>query len=192
MGKVKSRIILLLCLSVFLAWGATAHATPIAGDIAFGSFGQYDLTGGTDLATNTGFDFINANNAVVSAASGDFATFAPPAVTYVQFYDFSFAPITPGTVLWSFSDGMNTYSLTMQSGSIEAGRTATNVTIKGTAIISGLPGFESTEGTFIFQASNSGSSFSFDSNAKTVPEPATLLLLGTGLVGAALYRRRRA
>lgn len=185
---MKKRIFL-VCLFALFALGSTAHAVMLTGDIAFGSWGKYALTGGTTFADNTGFDFLVGPNAFVSDASGDFAAFAPPAITLVQFNDFEFTPFTSGATLWSFSAGGNDYSLIMNS-LIIAERDGTHVVLKGTATLLGAPGFEPTPGTFLFQASNTGDSFSFDSNAGAVPEPATMLLLGSGMIGLAGFRKR--
>ena len=54
-----------------------------------------------------------------------------------------------------------------------------------------VPGFDPTPGEFKFTGQQSGGSFSFSASQSTVPEPATVLLLGSGLVAAGVFARKR-
>jgi PEP-CTERM motif len=54
-----------------------------------------------------------------------------------------------------------------------------------------LAGFAATPGMFYFTGNQAGDTFSFSASEATVPEPGSMLLLGTGLIGLAGLVRRR-
>ena len=198
MGVNRSAVILAMIVAMLGLMAITAHAdSMISGDIGFGSFGKYTLTGGTDLGNNTGFQFQNKNNAIISIGTGDFANFDPDtgiwAGTFAQFKSFSFNAqnanvITPGTELWTFTDpNGKTYTLEMLTATVTS-RNANFLEIDGTCVFD-VTGFAPTEGTFTFEASSTGKAFTFDSNAGAIPEISTFVLLCGGLTGLGLFRR---
>ncbi|HEY6947280.1 MAG TPA: PEP-CTERM sorting domain-containing protein [Gemmatimonadales bacterium] len=70
-------------------------------------------------------------------------------------------------------------------------QTATALTLQGTGLFH-MDGFADTPGTFTFTTNQGGDTFSFSASEAVVPEPGSMLLLGTGLFGlAGLLRYRR-
>jgi hypothetical protein len=183
-----------------------AEATPITGAMSIsGNFKAVNgLTGAlTTLGAATGIDFIALIGSTSSpGAAGQFfvnastGTFAPFQGTTGSIRDFSFAGAGSGNFpnpnivgpLLSFQ-ALGGLSFTLQSVSLVF-QSNNALVLTGQGIFQ-MAGFTDTTGTFDFTGNGAGGTFSFSSSNQAVPEPASLVLLGTGLIIISVSLRRR-
>jgi len=95
----------------------------------------------------------------------------------------------PLQYLWSITIGPITYSL--EATSLYITEHKSSVLSIGGGGIAHMTGKDDTLGTWVLTANDIGGALSFSASSGTVPEPATLMLLGSGLVGLAYGVRRR-
>lgn len=161
--KIKSTLALLAA----MFYASTALAMPITGDISWE--GNYTKTG----------TVISTTDVEIRSATGDFAVAGFSHNDSITTADIDFGSFNP-TVLWienGFTFTLHSIQLIVDHPMITA--------FLGSASVTGN-GFDETPYSLVF--STSFTNFS----ASAVPEPATGLLLLSGLIAAGALRRRTA
>jgi hypothetical protein len=176
-----------LVVALFIVTALNAGATLITGALSFSGTSTTNVQDLSQAAQFTPF-----TNVVVSGTGGT-GSYAPVlAGQSVTLNTFTFRPaFVTNNPLWTFLFGGKTYSFDATGATINFSN-ANSILFEGTGIAH-ITGFEDTPGTWVYSANNAGetASFSASTSAVPVPEPATMLLFGMGLIGIGSVVRKR-
>lgn len=192
------RVIALLAGAALVLMSTIAMAVPITGEIDFTGSLSLVKASAVPLTTTqnaTGIAFVPNSSFVGTTHTGIFASI--PNFTQAVFHNFTFAPALANLTnpLWEVTVGATSYSFDMSSVSYI--RVAPNFLLLNGLGTLNATGFDATPGTWAFSTQDGQLSgpvaltFSAVSDATPVPEPGTVMLLGAGLLGLAVYGKRR-
>jgi len=151
--------------------------------------GGWVPTGGTGtIDTATGVHFIPSTNNVTITAPGGQGSFASlTAGTVGTAHDFSFNP--PNTPVMGFLQ-IGGFFFDLMSIHVDL-QNSSFLDLTGSANVSSNAGNGTATFEFSAQGGGTPATFSWSATAFAVPEPMTLSLLGIGLAGFGLMRRRQ-
>ncbi len=173
---MKKALIKYFTCIVLLFSASSVFAVPITGKIGFGGGAEIEIVDGEVVTID--FDNPLVNND--ASTDGDFSSVAGMSVTFIDPFS-----VGPADDLWQVGDF--SFDLTSITYNIANSNFAF---VMGYGIIHGI-GYDDTPGSWTFSTNGPGlGSGYFSFSAQTIPEPASLVLLGLGLLGFSGLRRR--
>ena len=168
----------ILAMATALAIAPSASASPITGSIAIDG-----APGSSNTWNSTSITFTGPGQ--VQQATGTLASLLGDSVALTSF---TFVPSSGATGVMLFDVASGAATFTMESANVVS-NTSTFLNLVGTGWLTET-GYANTWASFSLTSTSTGT-ISYTIDASAVPEPSSLLLLGTGLLGLAFLVFRK-